>query len=76
MMFCCLLCSCCALGCVVGIYCVWIVFCNGVVAVSKITAVGVFYIAWLGVALKLYIRFSLRWWVFNKIELRIHNAIS
>jgi hypothetical protein len=40
--------------CVVGIYSVWIVFCNGVVAVNKIAVVGVFYIAWLGVALKLY----------------------
>jgi hypothetical protein len=31
-----------------------IVFCNGVVAVDKIAVVGVFHIAWLGVALKLY----------------------
>ena len=53
-MFCCLLYSCCALGYVVRIYSVWIVFCNGVVDVNKITVVGVFYIAWLGVALKLY----------------------
>jgi hypothetical protein len=53
-LFCCLLCSCCALGCIVGIYSVWIVFCNGVVAENKITAVGVFYIAWLGMALKLH----------------------
>ena len=37
-----------------GIYSVWIVFCIGVVAVSKIIAAGVFYIAWLGVALKSY----------------------
>jgi hypothetical protein len=49
-----LLCSCCPLSCVVGIYSVWIVFCIGVVAVSKITAVAVFYIAWLGVVLKWY----------------------
>jgi hypothetical protein len=49
---CCLLCPCCTLGRIVGIYSVWIVFCIGVVGVSKITAVGVFYIAWLGVALK------------------------
>ena len=28
--------------------------CIGVVAVNEITAVGVFYIAWLGVALKSY----------------------
>ena len=48
----------------------------GVVAMNKITVVGVFYIAWLGVALKLYVKFSLRWWIFNKIELGIHNAIS
>jgi hypothetical protein len=39
----------------VGIYSVWIVFCNGlVVVVNKITVVGLFSIAWLGVALKLY----------------------
>jgi hypothetical protein len=31
-----------------------IVFCNGVVTVSKIAVVGVFYIAWFGVALKLH----------------------
>jgi hypothetical protein len=47
------------LGCDVGIYSVWIVFCNGVVVVvvvvvNKIAVVVVFYIAWLGVALKLY----------------------
>jgi hypothetical protein len=29
-------------------------FCNGVVAVNNIAVVGVFYIAWLDVALKLY----------------------
>jgi len=52
--FCCLLRSCCAIGCVVGVYTVWIVFCNGVVAVSKVPVVGVFYIVWLGVVLKLY----------------------
>jgi len=38
----------------VWIYSVWIVLYNGVVAVNNITAVGVFYIAWLGVALKSY----------------------
>jgi hypothetical protein len=37
-----------------GVYTVWIVFCNGVVAVNKVPVVGIFYIAWLGVALKLY----------------------
>ena len=51
---CCSLWSCYTLGCVVWIYSVWIVLYNGVVAVNKITADGVFYIAWLGVALKLY----------------------
>jgi hypothetical protein len=38
----------------VGIYTVWIVFFIGVVAVNNIAVVGVSYIAWLGVALKLY----------------------
>ena len=37
-----------------GFYSVRIVFCIGVVAVSKITTVGIFYIAWLGVTLKSY----------------------
>jgi len=34
--------------------------CIGVVAVNEITAVGVFYIAWLGVALKSYVSASER----------------